>query len=279
MWRLVYRLRVRVRIGVVLGFVLWSVGARAAELRPETVSAWDSYVAFTDARIQRELGGREKFLVLDFLPVTERAECEKRIRKGEVCILKRKTVDDEGKTIPVPHGMIHHWYASILVPGVSVEKVVRFVQAYDRAEEYYEEVEDSRLLSRRGDVFEIFLRLKRKKIITVYYNTEHEVTYRRNGRGRVSSRSIATRIREIANAGEPDEAEKRPGQDRGFLWGLRSYWRFEQTEEGTVVECESIILSRDVPAAARWLVRNFLDSVPKESLESTLIPIRKNLAE
>ena len=88
---------------------------------------------------------------------------------------------------------------------------------------------------------------------------------------------MATSIREIANPGEPNESEKPEGDDRGFLWRLNSYWRFQETEEGTFVECETVSLSRDVPAAARWLVKNFLDSVPKESLESTLFPMRDRL--
>jgi hypothetical protein len=41
-----------------------------------------------------------------------------------------------------------------------------------------------------------------------------------------------------------------------------------------VVECESLSLSRGVPAAVRFLVGPYLDSVPRESLESTLAPIR-----
>jgi hypothetical protein len=42
-----------------------------------------------------------------------------------------------------------------------------------------------------------------------------------------------------------------------------------------VVECETLSLSRGVPAAVRWIVGPYLDSVPRESLESTLLPIRE----
>ena len=255
-----------------------TVGASATELQTETVAAWESYVAFTEARIESELEGGAEFLVMEFLPAAERAECRQRIQSGEVCVLKRVTLDDEGKTIPVPGGMIHHWYATVLVPDVELASVLEFVQSYDDRARFYPEVEDSRLLGHDDDVFEIFLRLKRKKIITVHYNTEHEVTYRTHSDTRASSQSLATRIREISNPDKPNESEKPFGDDRGFLWGLNSYWRFEQTEQGTVVECESLSLSRAVPAAARWLVKSYIDSVPRESLESTLAPIRDNLA-
>ena len=265
--------------------ILAATGAFSRELESETVAAWESYVAFTEARIASELEGRQDgqdgrgFLVMDFLGGAERAECRRVVESGEVCVLKRTTLDDEGKTILVPGGMIHHWYGTVLVPDVAITSVLEFVQSYDDSARFYPEVEDSRLLSHDGDVFEIFLRLKRKKILTVHYNTEHEVIHRSHSDTRASARSLATRIREISNPDKNNESEKPFGDDRGFLWGLSSYWRFEQTEQGTVVECESISLSRSVPAAARWLVRAYIDSVPRESLESTLAPIRFNLAQ
>ena len=126
-----------------------------------------------------------------------------------------------------------------------------------------------------GDDFRIFLRLRRKKIVTVHYNTEHFVRYTHHGGGRMSSASYATRIAEIENAGAAAESEKALGDDRGFLWRLNSYWRFEQAWGGVIVELESVSLSRGVPVAVRWLVGRYLDSVPRESLEATLEPIQR----
>lgn len=263
--------------GIVILF-LGSAVPVSAELAPETLSAWERYGELTGARIAAELEGSEGFLAMDFFDVSERSDCERRIRSGEVCVLKRRTLDEEGRAIDVPEGLIHHWYGSILVPDVAVARVIDFVQDYENSARFYPEVEESRLIAKQADVFDIFLRLRRKKVITVHYNTEHRVVYRRHGGARFSSKSVATRIRELANPGEGNEREKAPGQDQGFLWGLSSYWRFEETPAGTIVECESVSLSRSVPAAARWLVKNFLDSVPRESLESTLLPIREHLA-
>ncbi len=262
---------------VLLTVVFWSGSARAAKLESSTEKAWNAYIAFTEARIDSELGSPDGFLLMQFLDPSERTECEREVRAGDVCVLERHTLDDEGNKIAVPYGMIHHWYGTVYVPGVSVDRVIELVQAYDKAANYYTEVEDSQLLSREGDQFDIFLRLRRTKVITVHYATVHRVDYHRRDDAHISSRSVATRIREIAKPGEPNESEKPEGDDRGFLWRLNSYWRFQETEEGTFVECESVSLSRDVPAAVRWLVKNFLDSVPKESLESTLFQIRDRL--
>lgn len=248
----------------------------AAEPRPETLRAWEIYRAQTEKRIAREMSSTEGFLALDFMEPAERASCEGEIRDGRVCVLERETVSEDGKRIDVPYGMIHHWYGAIFVPGVPIDRVLDWLKSYDDRERYYREVESSRLISREGDRYLIFLRLRRKKTITVHYNTEHEVTYEANGPGRASSRSVATRIREIDRAGETDEREKSVEDDRGFLWRLDSYWRFEERDGGTVVECESVSLSRSIPAAAAWLVKSFIESVPRESLEGTLLPIREH---
>ena len=63
------------------------------------------------------------------------------------------------------------------------------------------------------------------------------------------------------------------------MWRLNSYWRFKQEADAVIVECESISLSRDIPIALGWLVRPFVTSVPRESLESTLGSLRDALIQ
>lgn len=263
---------------LVLSLVLAST-TEAAALQDQTLEAFERYVALTEARIDEELEvgsstAASPFLVVDRLPRGESAEVYDRLRSGEIEKRKLETVDADGRAIEVPKGMVHHWVGDVFVPGATLDELMGFITDYDEHERYFDEVESSKLLSRTGDSYEIFLRLRRKKVITVHYNTEHEVVYRHHGPGRISSRSYATRIAEVADAGTADEREKPPGDDRGFLWRLNSYWRFKAVEGGVIVECETISLSRSIPAAFRWLVGRYIDSVPKESLEATLAPIR-----
>lgn len=255
-------------------FGLCAVSAVAAKLQEATLAAWETYEKLTEARIERELASEKGFLVRNFLDEREQAQIRDTIRSS-VYVKRMTTPNEEGGKIDVPDGLIHHWYGTVLVPGATLDQVLAWVQDYERHEEYFDEVEDSRLDSQSGDTFDIFLRLRRKKVISVYYNTEHEVIYRRHGSDRASSRSKATRIAEIDNAGTDREKEKPVGEDRGFLWRLDSYWRFAQQADGVVVECESISLSRTIPVAFRWVVRPFINSVPRESLEATLLPLRK----
>ena len=65
-------------------------------------------------------------------------------------------------------------------------------------------------MARDGDNFKIFLRLVRKKVVTVHYNTEHSVVYRNHTATRVSSRSVASRIAEMSGAGSPAKKKRLP---------------------------------------------------------------------
>jgi hypothetical protein len=120
----------------------------------------------------------------------------------------------------------------------------------------------------------LFLRLQRTQVVTVVYDTEHAIHFLRHGPTRASSTSVATRIVEIANAGTAGERVKPAGHDRGFLWRLNSYWRYEQTEHGVIVECESISLSRAVPSLLAATLRPLIDHVARGSMERTLKSMR-----
>ena len=257
---------------------LSSAPARAAKLQDETLAAWETYKKITEARIEKELASKDGFLVRDFLDARVTQEILTKIRTG-VFVREMETKSEEGGKIEVPNGLVHHWYGATLVPGAKVEELLAWVQDYDRHQDYFEEVEDSRLVSREKEVFDIFLRLRRKKILTVHYNTDHQVTYRSIGTGRAASRSEATRIAEIESAGTPREKEKPVGDDQGFLWRLNSYWRSKQEDGGVVVECESISLSRTIPLPIRWMVEPIINDVPRESLEAALLPLRKALGQ
>jgi hypothetical protein len=250
-----------------------------AKLHPETIRAWERYVMLTEARIEREIASDERFLVLDHIDPRDASRCRRVLSMDRVCTMERETRDEEGKKIDVPKGKIHHWYGAVFVPGASVSEVVEWTKRYEGKEDVYDEVEESRVISREtDDEYSVYLRLRRRKVVTAVYNTEHEVRYRRHDDRHVSSRTIATRIREVEQLGNGREAEKPEGNDRGYLWRLNSYWRFQQVEGGTIVECESMSLSRKVPIGLSWLLKLFVKSVPSESLESVLLPIRRSLA-
>ncbi len=249
--------------------------ASAAELHPRTVAAWNDYVASTEQRIARELSAGGDFLVQDF--DSDAAGVRRAVLDGEVPVARMRSRGPGGRTIDVPKGAIHHWRGSILVPGVTLADVLHGVRSPLRQEDLQEDVLESRVLERDADRVRVFLKLRRKKFVTVHFNTEHEMLYARHGAARASSRSVATRIAELEDAGTPDEREKPVGVDRGFLWRLNSYWRYEQVPGGVIVECESITLSRSIPSLVRWMVKPLIESAARESMERTLTSMKDRL--
>jgi hypothetical protein len=55
---------------------------------------------------------------------------------------------------------------------------------------------------------------------------------------------------------------------------MNTYWRFEEKNGGTYVECRSISLTRDIPVGLGWLIGPYVTSVPRESLTFTLATTR-----
>jgi hypothetical protein len=69
------------------------------------------------------------------------------------------------------------------------------------------------------------------------------------------------------------------GQDRGFLWRLNSYWRYEQVPGGLIVELESLTLSRGMPALLRPLAMPIINVIARESLTHALESVRDRLTQ
>ena len=252
---------------------------QAQGLRGETIQAWNEYVLLTENRIGEELYSDDGFLVQEFQAPTEARADRGAVLSGQILVRKMNTMTPGGKDITVPGGMIHHWRGVVFIPGVTLDGVLAVVQNPDADDHEQEDVLESRVLTREGDSLRIFLKLVRSKIITVTYNTEHLVRYRRHAAGQVSGRTIATRIAELADAGTPDEREKRPGRDRGFLWRLNSYWRYQEVEGGVLVECESLTLSRSMPALISLFVRPLVEGVARESMDRTLRSMRERFSD
>ena len=268
------RSRVRNLLAVVLAILVGAGAASAAELKPKTAEAFDRYVTLTEQRIQSEIGAGKPFLWVDSRPEPQRQAAHQRLRAGELVIERMNTLD-QGKRISVPDGLIHHWMATVFIPNTSMEPVLRLVQDYDRHQVYYSpDVERSRIITRNGDDFQILLRFRRTKVITVVVDTYHDVHYGRLDDQHVYSFSHTTRIQEVENPGKQDERERPVGDDHGFLWRLNTYWRLQQADGGVYVQCEAVTLTRDIPTGLGWLVGPFVEKVPRESLTFTLAATR-----
>ena len=252
--------------------------AGAAELRPETVVAWNGYIASREKKIAEELASSKGFLAMDFQDSREAAAERRAVLAGEVSV-KRMNPAGGKDDVQVPGGTIHHWRGVVFVPDVPFEFAMFRVRHPELETEMQEDVLESRILERSSpDEYRLFLKLKRTQIITVVYNTEHHVRFRKHGDDQYSSSSVSVKITEVEQINGGAEREKPTGDDRGFLWRMNSYWRYQKVPGGLLVECESITLSRSIPFLLEGLTRPIINNVAGESMERTLRELRERLA-
>lgn len=257
--------------------VIVLLASARADLKKSTAEAFDRYIRLTEARVDKEEQPGGTFLALDAMSPADRAAASERLRNGEVVIDRLKT-QDSGKDIEAPDGLIHHWRATVFVPRATIRQAFAIVQDYDHhSAAYAPDVQRSRLVKREGDKFSIFYRVKRKKVVTVVLDTYYDVQYHPVTGNRTTSRSYSTRIQEVKDPDQSGERVLAPDTGMGFMWRLYSYWRFEEKDGGLYIQCEAISLSRDIPTGLGWMIKPFVESVPRESLVFTLGRTREQL--
>lgn len=244
--------------------------ARSGDLKPETLAGFDRYVGLTEQRVAKQVTDPKVFLYVNTLDAAGRSRAFESLRQGEVYMAPLDTRDPSGADIVIPDGMIHHWLGTVFIPEASVAQVLSVVQDYDHKHDIYPEVTKSHLISRDGEHFKAMMRFREHHVITVTLDTEHDIVYTELDPTHWYSRSYSTRVSQVEKAGKPGEHDLPDGDGAGFVWRIDSYWRFAQQDGGTYLEVEAISLSRAIPSGVGWMVKPFITSVPRESLEDTL---------
>ena len=225
--------------------------ADGAELKSATVAAFDIYIRATEARMEDDL--REDHLFFfDRLPGDRRQAIDTQLVHGMVEIQRLRT-SEEGRTIPVPSGMVHHWVGVIYIPNATLPQVRAVLEDYDEHEKFYKpEIRRSKLLERNGNESKTYLQLYKKSLITVVLNANFDITDTQFTSTRAASKSYSTRIAEVANLGKPDEHELPVGMDHGYMWRLYTYWRIEEKGSGVYLQVEVVALTRKFPLLLGW---------------------------
>jgi hypothetical protein len=228
----------RLAVGLCVACVMPTVAAAQV---PETISAWDRYVAATEARLERS---------------------RMSIGLGEP---PTRAMAPSGASVHVPSGTISHWRGSMFIGGITLDRLLQRLQDPGTPPPQ-EDVVSSRVIARAGDSVRVSIRLTRRAVVRVTYDTEHEIRFHRWTPRLATARSVATRIAEVG------------GSDHGFLWRLHSYWRYEEIGGGALVELEALTLSRDVPPIVRPIAAPLVARLARESVERTLEALRRYLS-
>ncbi len=239
------------------------------QLSPKTAEEFSAYICRAESEMDATEKESSSFLWSDL-----NADRTHDVRSGKIVA---QFWSGHGP-VKVLDGLIHDWIAAAFISHSTIQDVLAVIQDYDNHKNIYKpEVIDSKLLGRTENEFQIYLRLLKKKVITVVLDSNHEVHYRPVDQRRWICRSHTTRIAEVENAGRSDERILKPDTGYGFLWRLYSYWRFEQSDGGVIVECRAISLTRDVPFGLGWAIEPIIQKLPKESLIKTLDATRQAL--
>ncbi len=255
-------MNVRSAVAVLL-LLSGDAASHAAELKSETLKAWDVYIRGVNSRMQKRRQVDSRFLWID-----EAADRSRRVREREIL------VEPVGERNPkrVPDGLIHDWIGAAFIPNARIKDVIAVIRDYGRYKEFYRpSVIDSKRLGQVGAQDKFSMRLLNNAVLSkVALDSEYEATFVPVDEKRSYGVAYTTRVQEIENVGQADERELPPDEGNGYIWRLYSLFRLEERDGGVYFEIEAVALSRDIPLAVRWMVDPIVRHVSRGSLLTTL---------
>jgi hypothetical protein len=234
----------------------------AADLKQQTVDAWDAYIQRENAEIQQRADDPSCFLWVD-----QQGRSEE-IKDGAVL------AEPVGKHEPLhaTGGLIHHWIGAVFIPNATIPDVLDITRDYTHYKDFYKPgVGDADLIHRAEYQDDFTIRFVNNSVLAdVSLVGTYTSKFYPISKDRWYSVSETTSMREIKNFGTVDQVNQTPGHGAGFIWRLYSTARLEARDGGVVVEIEAIALSRDVPGALRWFVDPIVRRVSRDSLKKSL---------
>jgi hypothetical protein len=238
--------------------------AHAANLKPETVAAWDDYVDSVSNTVQDRVrpGG-------SFLWTYQQAERIAKVHGGEIVVAPAPGPNPR----KVPGGLIHHWIAAAFLPNITLDDILEVTEDYDRYQEFYRpSVIASKTVAREdsNDYFSMQL-MNKAFFLKTMLDADYKSTNVRLDERRFYSISRSTRLQEIQDYGRPTQHRMPEGEGGGYIWKVFSIGRLAQRDGGVYIELEAIALSRDIPAAVRFVVDPIVRSVSRNALLTSLL--------
>ncbi len=247
--------------------ILAPLRAGLCEAPAAATAAFDAYVGRVEARLAEQHRSGNGFVAT----VGSNGQIDARLRKGEF-VIEKLTPAREAE---LPGAMLHDWRGTAFVRGATVadfERLMKDFKAYPQR--FSPQVTQAKTLRKQGvgdpNHFAVLMRVRQHHVITVVMDTTYDVTFRRLDALHAYGISRSTRISEIGSPGKAKEHVLSGSEEHGFLWRLNSYWSYEERDGGLYMQIESVSLTRSIPSGLGWIVRPFVESVPRESLEFTL---------
>jgi hypothetical protein len=239
--------------------LLIAVGGRAAELKPETIKAWDQYVEEKKSKATSFAG---------LIAGNDDRDLWKELRSGKILVAP------VGPKVPlrVPSGLIHDWMGTAFIPGATILQVLAAIRDYDRYKDVYRPgVIDSQACMATNDEDRFSLVLMDKPLFSKKaLKADFGARYFRLDDNRWYGIAESTRIQEIEGYGGADARLLPEDEGSGLIWRAANITRYEARDGGVIVQFEAMVLSRDIPEALRWMIDPIVRRVARESVQLSL---------
>ncbi len=250
-----------VRVAV-LG-ILAAFCAHPAELKKQTLDAWNQYLVQENARIGDHAAPGHCFLQVERDPRRMQA-----VRDGAIL------VGTVGENSPqrVTGGLVHHWMGDAFIPGVTLDDVLTVTRNYERYSDMYKPgVADAKTITSGVSRDEFVLYLQNMSVLSRnVLKGEYISNFIRLDEKRLYVVSQTKQMEEIRDFGRPEETHLPPGKGTGYIWRLFSTARLEEDKDGVYLEMEAIALSRDIPMALHWFADPIVRRISHDSLEKSM---------
>jgi hypothetical protein len=250
-------------LAATVGFV--SLGMRhdveAATIKSQALATWDQRIAESETKVLAERSDPARFV----------STAHGKVARAEL-VNAAEAPTIWGGISPVPSGLIHHWTGVVFIRDTHARDLVRALQDYDAYSDIFKPaVVESKLVGQTGNSFRYRLKFVEKgfhvkaglagDFRTDYFRLDDETGY---------TITEAERLVELQNPATANEKELFFDASHGYVERMFTIVRYHETAGGLSVELESIVLSRDIPAAVRWMVAPLVERFSRQTLSSTI---------
>ena len=235
-----------------MAVLLWCVAlaSAGAELEPRTSAAFETYLQ----------QARRAFVARD----------RSGVKLPEDGAVSARPARDEG-IIRAPGGLIHHWAGTVFARGVTLRSALDVSTGFPAYSSVYKRVVSARVVAKNGDDYRVLMRVQESEGgISAVLDIRSTVEYRYPTARSALVVSTAEEIREVKNAGKPDEYLLSPGRDNGYLWRAATFTYFREEAVGLYIETETLGLSRGFPPLLGWIIEPIARRVGRRSVATTL---------
>lgn len=230
--------------------------ANAATITPETLAAWNQQVQNLRFEVERDAADPTCFI------------------HSPSDALHVSSPHASGR--PIPSGLIHYWIGITLLPHAHTDDVLAVLQDYNRyAQVFQPATVESHLTGRSGDTYSYRLKFIQKAMgVRTGLVGDFQSTYVRINDRSGYSLTEATTLTELQNPGESTERPISLAESHGFLEKSFTVVRYSEQQAGTMIEIDSVTLTREVPGSLRWLISPFIHRFARQTMTATLESIQ-----